>query len=366
MKIAVVLNTSWNIFNFRKGLIESLQEEGHEVYAVAPHDEYTDYLIEKGCKYERVTMDSRGANPFKDLALTIELYRIYKRIKPDVILHFTIKPNIYGSFAASLLKIPVINNVCGLGTVFLKRGIVYKIAKLMYRLSFRYPHKVLFQNQEDRDLFVHENLIDSRKTDIVPGSGIDLNKFIYESIPSNEEFTFLLISRLIHDKGIIEFIEAIKRLKQKGMKARYQLLGAIDEKHKRGIPEKMIRSWIRSDTVEYLGKVEDVRGYIKNADCVILPSYREGTPRTLLEASSMGRPIIATDVAGCNNVVVNNFNGLLCRIKDPDDLASKMETMQNLSHQERDEMGRRGRSRMESFFSEKVVIRKYLEEIANL
>ncbi len=366
MKIAVVLNTSWNIYNFRLGLIESLQNQGHEVFAVAPHDEYTKYLIEKGCKYEKVTMDSRGANPFKDLALTFELYRIYRRIKPDVILHFTIKPNIYGSFAASLLKIPVINNVCGLGTVFLKKGIVYKIAKLMYRLSFRYPKKVLFQNHEDRALFVNERLIDSSKTDIVPGSGIDLNKFVFENLPENKEFTFLLVSRLIHDKGIIEFIEAIRKLKEKGIKARYQLLGAIDEKHKRGIPEKKIRTWIESDTVEYLGRAEDVRDFIRKADCVILPSYREGTPHTLLEASSMGRPIITTDVAGCNNVVVNNFNGLLCRIKDPEDLARKMELMQQLGLQERQAMGKRGRIRMESFFSEKVVIEKYLEEISNL
>jgi glycosyltransferase involved in cell wall biosynthesis len=366
MRIAVVLNTSWNIYNFRSGLIKSLQNEGHKVFAVAPFDEYTQNLIEMGCEYEKVTMDSRGANPIKDLALTYELYRIYKRIKPDVILHFTIKPNIYGSFAARLLNIPAINNVCGLGTVFLKKGFVYKVAKLMYRLSFRYPHKVLFQNQEDRNLFIHEKLIDERKTDIVPGSGIDLEKFVYESTPVNKEFTFLLISRLIHDKGIVEFISAIKKLKEKGVNARYQLLGAIDEKHKRGIPEKLIRSWIQSNSVEYLGKVEDVRDYIKNADCVILPSYREGTPRTLLEASSMGRPVIATDVAGCNSVVINNFNGLLCKIKDPADLATKMEIMQDLDPAEREAMGRRGRNRMESFFSEKVVIKKYLEEISNL
>ena len=366
MRIAVVLNTSWNIYNFRSGLIKSLQNEGHEVFAVAPHDEYTKYLIGMGCQYEKVTMDSRGANPIKDLALTFELYRIYKRIRPDVILHFTIKPNIYGSFAAWLLNIPSINNVCGLGTVFLKKGFVYKVAKLMYRLSFRYPHKVLFQNQEDRDLFVHERLIEEKKADLIPGSGIDLEKFVYESLPRNNEFTFLLISRLIHDKGILEFIDAIKKLKEKGIRARYQLLGAIDEKHKRGIPEKLIRSWIRSNTVEYLGKVEDVREFIRQADCVILPSYREGTPRTLLEASSMGRPVIATDVAGCNNVVINNFNGLLCRIKDPADLAAKMEIMKNLSPNQREAMGKRGRIRMESFFSEKVVIQKYLEEISNL
>ena len=366
MKVAIVLNTSWNIYNFRMGLIDSLQKAGHQIYAIAPKDEYTRYLKEQGCIFEKITMDSRGANPVKDLALTIELYRIYKRIRPDVILHFTIKPNIYGSFAAHLLNIPVINNVCGLGTVFLKRGFVYKIAKLMYRLSFRYPHKVLFQNEEDRNLFIREKLIDANKTDIVPGSGIDLDKFMYQNLPGNNEFTFLLISRLIYDKGIVDYVEAIKKLKKTGIRAKFQLLGAIDEKHKRGIQARLIRSWIKSETIDYLGRVEDVREFIKNADCIVLPSYREGTPRTLLEASSMGRPIIATDVAGCNNVVKNNYNGFLCKLMDPGDLARKMEEMQNLPVNERRRMGVRGRQRMETCFNENLVIDKYLRAISNL
>jgi glycosyltransferase involved in cell wall biosynthesis len=366
MKIAIVLNTSWNVYNFRMGLIESLQNEGHEVYAVAPLDDYSKYLIQKGCKFERITMDSRGANPLKDIGLTVELYRIYRRIRPDVILHFTIKPNIYGSFAAQLLKIPVINNVCGLGTIFLNRGIVSLVAKIMYKLAFRYPKKVLFQNDADRELFLSKNLIQESRADVIPGSGINLEKFMYNSLPNKKEFTFLLISRLIHDKGILEYIEAIKKLKKKGINARFQLLGAIDEKHKRGIPESLINSWIDSNTVEYLGKVEDVREFIKKADCIVLPSYREGTPRTLLEASSIGRPIITTDVAGCNSVVVNDFNGLLCKVKDSSDLANKMEKMHNLSIEVRRAMGRRGHIRTESFFSEKLVVNKYLEEISKL
>ena len=366
MKIAVVSNTSWNIYNFRLGLIKSLQNEGHEVYTIAPFDDYSKYLVQLGYKFERVSMDSRGANPLKDIALTIELFRIYKNIRPDVILHFTIKPNIYGSFAAQLLKIPVINNVCGLGTVFLKKGLVSQVAKIMYKLSFRYPRRVLFQNYADRELFLSKNLIKESRTGVVPGSGINLEKFMFDSLSKKKEFTFLLISRLIHDKGILEYINAIRKLKERGINAKFQLLGPIDEQHKRGIPEKIIKSWIDSNTVDYLGKVEDVREFIRNADCVVLPSYREGTPRTLLEASSMGRPIIATDVAGCNSVVLNEFSGLLCKVKDSDDLALKMEKMLRLTFEERQEMGRRGRIRTESFYDEKLVIDKYLEEISKI
>jgi glycosyltransferase involved in cell wall biosynthesis len=366
MKIAIVLNTSWNIYNFRLGLIHSLLENGHEVIAVAPHDEYSTKLVELGCKYERITMDSRGANPIKDFGLTIELFRIYRRIKPDVILHFTIKPNIYGTFAARLLGLPAINNVCGLGTVFLNKGLVSFIAKLLYKVAFKYPHKVLFQNDQDRNLFIDEQLIKEDIAELVPGSGINLNKFIPSALPDNKEFTFLLISRLIHDKGIIEYIGAIKELKTRRVKAKFQILGAIDEEHRRGIPADIISTWIQDDLIEYLGRVPDVRNYIKNADCIVLPSYREGTPRTLLEAASMARPIVATNVAGCNNVVKDNHNGFLCNLKDIHDLADKMEKMINLSTEKRRLFGLKGRALVEKKYDEHVVINKYNELLNNV
>lgn len=361
MKIAIVLNTSWNIYNFRLGLIKSLLENGNELFAVAPHDEYSSKLVDLGCKYEKVTMDSRGANPIKDFGLTIELFRIYKRIKPDVILHFTIKPNIYGTFAARLLGIPVINNVCGLGTVFLNGGIVSLIARLMYKIAFRYPAKVLFQNDQDRNLFINENLIKPEITELIPGSGINPDKFLPVAQPQNKEFTFLLISRLIHDKGIVEYIEAIKILKKRGIKAKYQVLGAIDEEHRRGIKSDIIYSWIREGLIEYFGRVPDVRNYIKNADCIVLPSYREGTPRTLLEAASMARPIVTTNVAGCNNVVKDNYNGFLCNLKDIQDLADKMERMIKLPPEKRRSFGLKGRELVEMVYNETVVISKYRE-----
>ena len=347
-------------------MIKSLLENGNELFAVAPHDEYSSKLVDLGCKYEKVTMDSRGANPVKDFGLTIELFRIYRRIKPDVILHFTIKPNIYGTFAARLLGIPVINNVCGLGTVFLNGGIVSLIARLMYRIAFRYPAKVLFQNDQDRNLFINENLIKPEITELIPGSGINPDKFLPVAQPQNKEFTFLLISRLIHDKGIVEYIEAIKILKKRGIKAKYQVLGAIDEEHRRGIKSDIIYSWIREGLIEYFGRVPDVRNYIKNADCIVLPSYREGTPRTLLEAASMARPIVTTNVAGCNNVVKDNYNGFLCNLKDIQDLADKMEKMIKLPPEKIRSFGLKGRELVEMVYNETVVVSKYRELVNNV
>jgi glycosyltransferase involved in cell wall biosynthesis len=347
-------------------LLSTLFKQGHEVHTIAPNDEYTFRLIEAGCIHHRVRMDSRGANPIKDSALIFELYHIYKKVRPDIILHFTIKPNVYGTLAAALLKIPVVNNVCGLGTVFLKNNFVSVIAILLYRISFRFANKVFFQNPDDLDLFIEKKLVPSENVDIVPGSGIDLEKFHPTSFSRNKIFTFLLISRLITDKGVMEYIEAVRKLKSQGFKARFQVLGAMDPEHKRGIKVHIINEWIRQGTIEYLGTTDNVKPFIHAADCIVLPSYREGTPRTLLEAASSAKPIIATDVPGCNHVVRHNYNGLLCKLKDADDLAEKMKMMASLSDTDLRQLGENGRTKVESEFNESLVIDKYVQTISNL
>lgn len=366
MRIAIVLNTSWNIYNFRMNFIKALIKEGHEVHTIAPYDEYTSHLVDAGCIYHAVKMDSRGANPIKDLALIVELYMIYRRVKPDVILHYTIKPNVYGTLAAAILRIPVVNNVCGLGTAFLKRNLVSLFAIILYRVSFRFADRVFFQNQEDMKLFLRKRLVREAAVDILPGSGIDLTRFAPMAFSRNKRFTFLLISRLITDKGIMEYIAAVKHLKAAGVEASFQLLGAKDPQHQRGIQENVIQEWIDSGTIDYLGTTDDVRTFISKADCIVLPSYREGTPRTLLEAASSAKPIIATNVPGCNDVVENEVNGLLCRIKDPEDLAEKMRVMTGLSDDRLKQFGTNGRARMEAHYDESLVIDKYLVALNHL
>jgi glycosyltransferase involved in cell wall biosynthesis len=363
MKIAIVLNTSWNIFNFRMNFIKALQAEGHEVHTIAPADAYTHFLQEAGCTHHNVKMDSRGANPIKDLALIFELGFIYKRLRPDIILHYTIKPNVYGTLAAAVLRIPVINNVCGLGTVFLKRNLTSAIAIGLYRLSFRFANKVFFQNHEDQELFNRKGLVAKKSSDLLQGSGIDVNHFTPAAFGRNKQFTFLLISRLITDKGILEYIQAINQLKARGTDFRFQLMGAADPLHKRGIKIETINQWIASGMVEYLGTADDVRPFIHAADCVVLPSYREGTPRTLLEAASSAKPIIATDVPGCHQVVEDGVNGYLCKLKDARDLAAKMETMGNLDNETLYQFGQNGRHKMITNYDERLVIHKYVEAI---
>lgn len=367
MKIAVVLNTSWNIYNFRKGLVLSLIDKGNEVITIAPNDMYTPKLVELGCTHFPVKMDSRGANPLKDFLLIFELFNIYRRQKPDVILHYTIKPNIYGTIAATILGIPVVNNVCGLGTMFLKDNMVSRVAILLYRIAFRFPKKIFFQNIDDLQLFKEKKIVKENLCDLLPGSGINTKDFMPSMSESvNKPFTFLLISRLIYDKGVLEYIDAIDSLKKRGIEAKFQLLGPIDEKHKRGIPKAVIYDWIETRQIEYLGVTEDVRTYIEKADCVVLPSYREGTPKTLLEAASMAKPIVATDVPGCRNVVIDGENGFLCTPRDAEDLAVKMNKLYNLDADELVTMGAKGRQLIIDKFDENVVIEKYHHTISQI
>lgn len=367
MKIAIVLNTSWNIYNFRKGLIQSLMDKGNQVITIAPKDQYTYKLMDMGCRHIPVKMDSRGANPIKDFLLMVELYWIYKKVRPDIILHYTIKPNIYGTIAASFLGIPVINNVCGLGTMFLKDNLVSRVAITLYRIAFRFPKKIFFQNEDDKNLFLKKRIVSKKVCDLLPGSGINFNDFSPGNAKKkNNSFTFLLISRLIYDKGVLEYIEAVDLLKKEGIHARFQLLGQIDEKHKRGIPAEIIQQWIEKNQIEYLGTTHDVKPIIEKADCIVLPSYREGTPKTLLEAASLEKPIVATDVPGCNNVVKDGKNGYLCKLKDSTDLAKKMKLMFSLEPNSREKMGKYSREYVKEKFDENIVINKYISAIDSI
>jgi glycosyltransferase involved in cell wall biosynthesis len=366
MRIAIVLNTSWNIYNFRMNFVQALIANGHEVHTIAPVDDYTHFLTEAGCTHHKVRMDSRGANPIKDSALIVELYSIYRKVKPDVVLHYTIKPNVYGTLAASLLRIPVINNVCGLGTVFLKNNLVSAIAIFLYKISFRFANKVFFQNPDDLKLFTDKKLVPAEAVDLLPGSGIDLKKFEPVNFKRNKKFTFLMISRLISDKGVFEYIDAIKKLQASGVDAHFQVLGAMDPRHKRGIKTEIIEDWINTGTIEYLGTTNNVHKFIAQADCIVLPSYREGTPRTLLEAASSSKPIIATDVPGCNHVVKHDFNGFLCKLKDADDLAEKMKSMSKLEDETLKQFGINGRAKIEAEYDESVVINKYLAALSSV
>jgi glycosyltransferase involved in cell wall biosynthesis len=366
MKIAFVANTSWNIYNFRAGLLHYFLDKGHEIFVLAPKDNHTEQLKEWKINYIEITLENKGKNPLSDIKFLQQLQKIYKKINPDVVLHFTIKPNIYGTLACKRLKIPCINNVSGLGTTFIHKGFSSRIAHFLYKLSFRFAGKVFFQNNEDLRVFLDKNLVKEEITDLLPGSGINLEKFKPSLSEKSNNFTFLMIARLIYDKGVREYVQAAKIVKKKYPQTIFQLLGSYekDNKNPLNITEKEVKTW--KNDIEYLGTASDVRVWIAKTHVVVLPSYREGTPRSLLEAAAMGLPLLATDVAGCKEVVRHQENGLLCKAKDAEDLAAKMIEMIEMDANTLQKMGNASRKLAENFFDEKIVWKRYEEAIERI
>lgn len=364
MRIGIVINKAWNIYNFRMGLVKDLLSKGHQVVAIAPDDIYSSYLVSEGCEFIDVKMDNKGANPLTDMKLAYKLYQAYKAAKLDAVLHYTVKPNIYGTVAAKLLGIKIINNVTGLGTIFLRPNkLSSKVAIQLYKFAFKFPETVFFQNGDDRALFVDKNIVKSKITVLLPGSGVDLEKFKPAPFKRNERFTFLLIARLLFDKGIMEYAEAIRILRAEGINAKFQILGNIETDAGLGVTLKTVKAWEEEGLIEYLGSVKDVRPVIEEADCVLLPSYREGTPRTLLEAGALAKPLIATDVPGCRETIIDGLNGFLCKVKDAVDLAAKMKAMILLSNEKLQEMGNNSRLYIEERFDQNIVIDKYYDAL---
>ncbi|TPM32383.1 glycosyltransferase family 4 protein [Mesorhizobium sp. B2-2-2] len=367
-KIVISINTSWNVVNFRKGLIEALQGQGYEIVIAAPRDEYSRLIPRMRCRYVEIEMDNSGTSPFRDMVLLWRYWRLLRRERPLAFVGFTIKPNVFGSLAANLNGIPVINNVSGLGTAFVRGGLLQKIAKVLYRLALARSKMVFFQNDDDRMLFVGERLVRKEQTALLPGSGVDLVRFspAPRRSQSSGAIVFLLVARLLWDKGVGEFVQAARQMRRNMPGARFQLLGFLDVENRTAVSRAQVERWAGEGLVEYLGTTDDVRPFLGAADCVVLPSYREGTPRSLLEAAAMGKPLIASDVPGCREVVDHGVNGLLCKVKDAGDLASKMLEFATMDPTSRDRMGMESRNKVERQFSERIVIESYMAQIGKL
>jgi glycosyltransferase involved in cell wall biosynthesis len=367
LKIVICLNTAWNLFNFRAGLIKALVAQGHEVIAVAPSDAYAPRLAELGCRFVPLPMHNGGTHLGPDALLCWRFLRLFARERPDVFLGYTVKPNVYGSLAARLFGVPVINNIAGLGAVFIQDGWLVRLVRGLYRLALRQAAKVFFQNDDDRQLFIAGGLVQAAATELLPGSGIDLARFALAAPPvPGGKFRFLLIARMLWDKGVGEYVEAARLLQARCPQAECCLLGFVDVKNPAAVSSAQMDDWVSQGVVRYLGSSDDVRAHIAQADCIVLPSYREGTPRTLLEAAAMGRPIITTNAVGCREVVDDGRNGFLCQVRSATDLADKMTQMVALPPDQRQAMGLAGRAKMEAEFDEQIVIKKYLAAIAGV
>lgn len=366
-KILISANTSWYVYNFRRTMISAFIADGHEVIVAAPHDDYTDRIIALGCRFIPIKMDNKGISPLRDASLIWHLRKLLRAHKPDIALTYTIKCNIYFCLAARPLKIPVVPNVSGLGTAFLADNWLNHIVRMLYRYSFRWPKIVFFQNKDDKETFLSLGLVSDDQAHLLPGSGVDLNWFAPAPLAKSDKITFLLIARLLWDKGVGEFVEAARKVRQNYPQARFQLLGFLNVENRSAIPLEALESWVEEGVVEYLGATDDVRPHIAAADCIVLPSYYpEGTPRSLLEAASMARPVITTDAPGCRNVVEHGQTGFLCEPRNVRSLVGAIEKFLTFSCQERTKMGHLGRQKMEKEYDETIVIdayRKVIEEL---
>lgn len=356
-------NGAWNIVNFRKPVIAALHAAGWKVIAVAPADGHEAALKDLGVEFVPVRMDPGGTSVTGDASLFFEFLKIFRRLRPQAFLGFTIKPNIYGSIAAGLLGVRAINNISGLGTAFIRKGLLNLLARRLYRLALARSETVFFQNQQDLDLFVELGLVRRSQAKAIPGSGVDLDFFEPVARPKDGPFRFLFVGRLLRDKGVVEYAEAARLLRNSWPGVEFAMLGPAGGRNPTAVPTAEVERWQDEGIVSWLGATDDVRPFLAQADCVVLPSYREGLPRSLLEASAMARPMIATDVPGCSEVVDPEVNGLLCDARSASSLAAAMEAMLRLSPGERTAMGIRARRKVEASFDQARIAEAYLEAL---
>lgn len=368
MRIIISANTTWYLYNFRKGTIIKLLELGYEVIAVSPKDQYVSLLEEMGARHYDIRIDRGGTNPINDTVTFISFLKLYLLLHPKVILSFTPKNNIYGGLAARFLSIPVVNNIAGLGSVFINDSFLAKLTKFLYRVSLKKSKAVFFQNNEDVNLFLNDDLVRYEQAIRIPGSGVDLSRFNVYPSSSTDVTRFILVARMLYDKGIQYYVDAANILKGKyGDRVQCYLLGPIDEKSPSGIKSSEIERWTSEGAITYLGTTDSVEDILKGMDCMVLPSfYREGVPKSLLEGAAMGKPIITTDNVGCREVVDHGINGFLCQPKSCESLLEQMDKVINSSVEERNIMGRNSRKKVEIEFDEKIVIDKYLDVIRSV
>ena len=364
-RILLCGNTAWGMFNFRQGLLKALLAQGNEVTVVAPKDDSSQKLTDLGCDVRDIKISAKGVNPFKDLALLFSLAKNYRDLKPDFVFHYTIKPNIYGSMAARLAGIPSIAVTTGLGHTFENTGFIASVARMLYKVSFRSPKQVWFLNQDDMDAFLNANLVAAEKVFLLDSEGVDIEHFKPMGRPAKDGKTrYLLLARMLWEKGVGEFVQSARKIREKHPDAIFQLLGDADVKNPSAIGRKQITDWEREGVIEYLGVTSDVRPIINEADCVVLPSfYREGVPRTLLEAASMEKPIVTTDSVGCREAVIPNETGWQCEPKSVKSLTESLEKFLALPEKHREEMGKAARRYVVHRFDEKKIIEKYFDAI---
>jgi glycosyltransferase involved in cell wall biosynthesis len=365
--IVFTSNTAWFLFNFRKKTIVSLVCKGHRVICIAPEDSYARRIVsELGAEFMAIPMDGKSVSLLKESACVSALYHLIKRLQPTIVFNSTIKMNVYGGLCCWLLGVPFANNISGLGTAFIHDSWLFRRVRQVYGMVNRRALHLFFENDEDLEVFRSSGMLGNTPYTLLPGSGVDLQYFSPSRLPASDNVTFLMIARLLGDKGVREYAAAASALRKQGVNARCLLLGQLGVSNRTAITEEEVDAWQSKGSIEYLGETDDVRPFIRQAHALVLPSYREGMPRTVLEAAAMGRPAIVTDVPGCRHAIEPGVTGWLCEVRSAESLAAQMQRFVEMDPADRQAAGDAARRRMEAHFSEDVVVRAYLDCLENM
>ncbi len=357
-KILFLVNHDVGIYNFRLELIQRILKEGHEIVISSPYGKRIDDLINEGCEYKEIELSRHGMNPVKECALIAKYIKLIKDVKPDVVLSYTIKPNIYGGIACSLTRTPYIANITGLGTAIENGGLIQKVLCVLYKIGLRKAHKIFFQNESNEQFFASQNMYNDKHI-IIPGSGVNIQRYSPLEYPVNSEtIKFLMIARIMKDKGIDEYLSAAQTIKAKYPNTEFHICGFCEPEYESKMDEIKNKG-----TVVYHGMVQNVRGLLQETHCTVLPSYHEGMANVLLESASSARPVIATTIPGCRETFDEGITGIGCEAKSAQSLIDAIEKFLLLSHEEKAKMGKEGRVKMEKCFDRQIVVEAYIKEI---
>lgn len=360
MRVLILANNDLGLYKFRKEIIEALLKD-NEVFICLPNGEYIGKLVELGCRYLECEMDRHGTNPLQELRLMKRYSDVIKECRPDIVFTYTIKPNVYGGMVCAAKKVPYVANITGLGTAVENPGLLQKITLGLYRFGLRKAQKVFFQNKENQEFLLKHNIVKGAY-DLLPGSGVNLDQYQVLDYPEGDTIDFVFIARVMKEKGIDQYLDAAKAIREKYPKTRFHICGFCEQAY-----EDELKKLSDKGTIIYHGLVDDITVIHKISQCTIHPTYYpEGLSNVLLESAACGRPIITTDRSGCREVIDDGVNGFVIKQKDSQDLTRKIEKFLSLSVEERRSLGLAGRKKVEKEFNRTIVITKYLYEVQHL
>lgn len=360
MRILVIANNDVGLYKFRKELLQEIVNNSHEVYISLPNGELVQPLVNMGCKFIETNLDRRGINPVTDFKLLLSYWKMIGKLNPDLIITYTIKPNVYAGLVSAIKHKKYAVNITGLGTAFQSKGLFLKLIVMLYKLACKKADTVIFENCENMQIFKDYGIVKDSQCLLNNGAGVNLDEYPFEEYPSQDKTRFLFIGRIMQEKGIDELFDAAKRIKKEYENVEFDVVGMFEDDY-----EATVNKIVDKNIINFYGYQEDVRPFIKNASCFVLPSWHEGMANTNLESAAMGRPIITSNIHGCLEAVVENKNGYLCERKNAGSLYECLKKFIELPYEQKVEMGRQSRIHMEEVFDKKKVVQSTIERIIN-